>query len=123
MANEITISVYGNLKNGAYIQDMQNIGNVSLTQAGNAISNQTYDMTTTPSALSKGAIGTIGYIWITNVGTGSVLLSMDNNTSYPISIPAGVTVFITPASGITITQWFLKMAATTGSAIVRMWEV
>jgi hypothetical protein len=123
MANEITLNIYGNLANGSYIKDSQNLGNVQFTQAGNAIYSVIHDLTTSASALAKGSIGTIGYMFVTNVSSaGNVLLSTDNDTTYPISIPPNATIMLTPVSGITITEWFLKMSTGSGSAHVRMWE-
>jgi hypothetical protein len=124
MANEITISVYGNLANGG-IKDQQKLGNVSLTQAGKAVHSNTYALTDAFAAIGKGSVGSVGQVFITNVNaSGFIEVSVDGGSSSLLKIAAGVTdkISLTPAYTITNIQIKMTTSSATGFAHVRIWE-
>ena len=122
MANEITLSISGTLRNGS-IQDLQNLGNVSVTQAGKTIFQDVLALTTSYAACSKGSVGTLGTMFITNVNTtGTIQVSVDGGSTSLLTIPAGATNVLSLTGAYTIANIQIKITASTGFAHVKIWE-
>jgi hypothetical protein len=122
MANEITIAAYAKLANGA-IQDIQNLGNVNVNQAGKTIFQDLLPLTTSYAAIQKGNVGSLGLLFITNVNaTGTIQVTVDGGTTSLLTIPAGVTAVLPMTAAYTITDIQIKITASTGFAHYKIWE-
>ena len=122
MANEITLSVYGNLSNGS-IKDSQNLGNVSVTQAGKVVFQDVLPLTTSYAAIQKGSVGSLGTLFVTNVNaTGTIQVSVDGGSTSLLTIPPGATNCLSLTAAYTITNIQIKITASTGFAHYRIWE-
>ena len=122
MANEITLSVFGNLVNGS-VKDSQNLGNVSVTQVGKTVYQDVLALTTSYAACGKGSIGSLGTMFISNVNaTGTIQVSVDGGSTSLLTIPAGATNLLSLTAGYTIANIQIKMTASTGYAHIRIWE-
>jgi len=122
MANEITCAVYAKLANGA-IQDIQNLGNVNVTQDGKTIFQDLLPLTTSYAAIQKGNVGSLGLLFITNVNaTGTIQVSVDGGSTSLLTIPAGVTAVLPMTAAYTVTNIKIKITASTGFAHCKIWE-
>ena len=122
MANEITLSVFGNLINGS-IKDSQNLGNVSVTQAGKTVFQDVLALTTSYAAIQKGSVGSLGMLFISNVNaTGTIQVSVDGGSTSLLTIPAGATALLPMTAAYTVTNIQIKITASTGFAHYKIWE-
>lgn len=122
MANEITLSVYGNLANGS-IKDSQNLGNVSVTQSGKTVFQDVLPLTTSYAAIQKGSVGSLGVLFVTNANaSGTIQVSVDGGSTSLLTIPAGVTAVLPMTAAYTIGNIQIKITASTGFAHYRIWE-
>jgi hypothetical protein len=122
MANEITLNVNAILSNG-YVKDTQNLGNISVTQAGKTVFQDVLALTTSYAAIQKGSIGNLGVVFITNINTsGTIQVSVDGGSTSLLTIPAGVTAMLPMTAGYTITNVQIKITASTGFAHYKIWE-
>ena len=122
MANEITLSVSANLANGS-IKDSQNLGNVSITQAGKTVYQDVLALTTSYAACGKGSVGNLGLMFITNVNaSGTIQVSVDGGSTSLLTIPAGATAVLPLTAAYTIANIQIKITASTGYAHYKVWE-
>ena len=122
MANEITLSTYGVLENGS-IKDIQNLGNVKVTQAGKTIFQDVLALTTSYAAIQKGSVGSLGMLFISNVNaTGTIQVSVDGGSTSLLTIPAGATALLPMTAAFTVTNIQIKITASTGFAHYKIWE-
>jgi len=122
MSNEITVFVNAVLSNG-YVRDSQNLGNVTLTQAGKTIFQDVLPLTTSYAAIGKGSIGSMGLMFINNVNTtGTIQVSVDGGSTSLLTIPAGGTALLPMTAAYTVTNIQIKITASTGFAHYKIWE-
>jgi len=123
MSQEITINLYAQLVKGSVRDQQQQVENTMLDQTGKAISTAVQAITTAPTAFSKGSVGSLGCMFVSNINTvGNVLVSVDNGATTLLSIPPGVTNFLSPTPAYDISTITYAMSVGSGYVQIRIWE-
>ena len=123
MANEISLNISASIAHGS-VRDTIGAGVKQITQAGTKIYVDVMSLTDSYASAAKGSVGSLGLIFITALSTnvGTVIVTPDGGTTSFLTLAAGVTACLPMTPGFTIANLQLKMSASTGGAVVSIWE-